>query len=224
MNVEAKPHPAGLHKTILAFGDSLTWGLDPRARDRHRFENRWTTILERQLPNTRVIPEGLSGRTTSFDDQGGTACRNGADILPVLLGSHYPLDLVIIMLGTNDLKPHICGTAIGAATGMERLATIAALFPYEYDYQPPRLLIVSPPHFRNGADGPPIGGRSIAESKLLAPLYRQVAERRNCGFFDAADCATASSVDGVHLDASNTRAIGIGLVPVVQALLYPEAA
>ena len=91
-------------KQILAFGDSLTWGANPGGRGRHRFEDRWTSVVEENLIGVRVIAEGLGGRTTSFDDYSAMADRNGVKVLPTLLGSHYPLDLVAIMLGTNDLK------------------------------------------------------------------------------------------------------------------------
>jgi lysophospholipase L1-like esterase len=209
-------------KTILAFGDSLTWGADPVSGGRHRFEDRWPSVLDAGLDGSaRVIAEGLGGRTTMFDDHGAAADRNGARILPTLLGSHYPLDLVIIMLGTNDLKPHLCGTASGAGSGIERLVEIARAYPYGRDAAAPQVLIVAPPLFGEavGGDWQPAGGSSIAESRKLAPRYREAAEHCGCAFFDAASVAVASPVDGVHLDAANTRAIGQALVPVVQQLL-----
>ena len=209
-------------KTILAFGDSLTWGADPVSGGRHRFEDRWPSVLEAGLEGSaRVIAEGLGGRTTMFDDHGAAADRNGARILPTLLGSHSPLDLVVILLGTNDLKPHLCGTALGAGSGIERLVEIARTYPYGGNGRVPQVLIVAPPLFGEtvAGDWQPAGGRSIAESQKLAPRYRDAAEHCGCAFFDAAGVAVASPVDGVHLDAANTRAIGQALVPVVRQLL-----
>ena len=210
-------------KTILAFGDSLTWGADPVSGGRHRFEDRWPSVLEAGLGGAaRVIAEGLGGRTTMFDDHGAAAERNGVRILPTLLGSHSPLDLLIIMLGTNDLKPHVCGTALGAGSGIERLAEIARTYPYGGDAAVPQVLIVAPPLFGEtvGGDWQPAGGRSIAaESRKLAPRYREAADYCGCAFFDTAAVATASPVDGIHLDAANTRAIGQALVPVARQLL-----
>ena len=99
-------------KTILCFGDSLTWGYDPVGPGRHAHDVRWPSVLEAELGGkARVIAEGLNGRTTVFDDFAAGADRNGARVLPTLLTSHAPLDLVIIMLGTNDMKPFICGHA-----------------------------------------------------------------------------------------------------------------
>ncbi|MGV6873221.1 SGNH/GDSL hydrolase family protein [Pseudochelatococcus sp. B33] len=206
---------------VLAFGDSLTWGARPGGGGRHRFEDRWTSVVEAELPGVRIIAEGLAGRTTSFDDYSAPADRNGTRILPTLLGSHYPLDLVAIMLGTNDLKPHLCGSVLGAAAGMERLVEIVQTYPYGYGARPPRILLISPPHFtrRSEGDGVPAGGRSIAESEKLSAAYEAVADRRGCAFFDAAGVARGSDVDGVHLDAENSRAIGRGVAPVIARLL-----
>ena len=84
----------------------------------------------------------------------------------------------------------------------------------------PRVLRVATPHFCNQANGDgPQSHRIIAESQQLGPAYRAVAEAQGCGFFDAASVAKASDVDGVHLDAANTRAIGAALIAPVGAQL-----
>jgi lysophospholipase L1-like esterase len=207
-------------KQILAFGDSITWGARPGGLGRYAFADRWTSVVEYSLPDVRVIPEGLGGRTTSFDDYSHFADRNGVRILPTLLGSHYPLDLVIIMLGTNDLKPHLGGNVIGAAAGMDRLVEIVQSYPYDYGIAAPPVLVISPPLFRETARGDKSpGGRNIAESEKFAAAYRAIAERRGCAFFDAATVAVASPIDGIHLDAENTRAIGYALAPVIARTL-----
>jgi lysophospholipase L1-like esterase len=207
---------------ILAFGDSLTWGADIATGGRHRYQDRWPTALEMALSGSaRVLAEGLGGRTTVFDDFAAAVDRNGARALPMLLASHQPLDLVIVMLGSNDLKPHICGTAVGAAGGMDRLAEIITSFPYAQGVRAPRIILVSPPIFRrtNAVDGMPAAGRSIAESERLAALYESVARARGCGFFDAASVAATSPIDGVHLDAENTRSIGVAVARAVTGFL-----
>ena len=202
---------------ILAFGDSLTRGADPGGHRRHPVADRWPNVLAEGLEGSaHVISEGLGGRTTIFDDGTPGVDRNGAHILPTLLATHGPLDLVILMLGSNDLKPSVAGTAEGAARGIEVLASIVA-----DSGTCLRTLIVSPPHFvasPNHGDAPR-AGRSVAESRRLAPLLKALAERREIGFFDASTVARASTVDGVHLDRDNTRAIGTALTPVVRKLL-----
>ncbi|TWF58269.1 SGNH/GDSL hydrolase family protein [Neorhizobium alkalisoli] len=206
---------------ILAFGDSLTWGLNP-GEGQHRYEDRWTSVVEEMVPGLHVIVEGLPGRTTCFDDwaEDGTD-RNGARVLPSILGACQRLDLVILLLGTNDLKPDLCGHAEGAASGIERLITIIAGFSYVDVAVPPKILVVSPPLCGPSikGDGLPSRGRSIEQSGKLASCYRTVAERHGCAFFDAATVANPSPIDGVHLGAEDTKAIGRGLAPIVRELL-----
>jgi lysophospholipase L1-like esterase len=203
---------------ILAFGDSLTWGADPETGLRHPVSGQWPRVLEAAL-NLRVHADGVGGRTTCRDDHAGACCRNGARALPVALSAHMPLDLVILMLGTNDLKPVHGGMAISAQAGMRRLAEIVAGFPYKPRKAQPKLLIVAPPPCAAGPDGSPAGGRSIAQSQLLAPLYQKLAAELGVGFFDAGTVAKADPADGVHLDAANTTALGRALAgPVAQLL------
>ena len=124
------------------------------------------------------------------------------------------------MLGTNDLKPHICGTAVGAAEGVRFLVEAVMSHPYNWRAAPPKVLVVSPPHFCAKADGNgPESGRSISESEKLAAAYSNIAEELGIAFWDAALVARASTVDGVHLDTQNTRAIGRGIVPIVRQIL-----
>lgn len=209
-------------KTILAFGDSLTWGYNAPQGVRHAFEDRWPTVLEAGLGGrARVIAEGLNGRTTAFDDHAAAPDRNGARVLPTLLSTHSPLDAVLIMLGSNDIKPFLAGAANGAATGMRRLAEIVLRHPYDGGGKVPALLIVSPPHCGPSdlPGGKPAQERDIGESEKLAALYAQIAADNGAAFFDAATVATVTRADGLHLDAQNTRAIGTALVPVVTKLL-----
>ena len=202
-------------KPILAFGDSLTWGADPVTGLRQPESGQWPRVLGAGLDAARVHADGVGGRTTCRDDDAGAACRNGAKALPVALSAHMPLDLVILMLGTNDLKAVHGGRAVTAQAGIRSLAEIVELFPYKPRSAKPRLLIVAPP-----ACGPnAAGGRIVSESELLAPLYRSLATELDCAFFDAGTVARASTADGVHLDAENTAAIGRALIgPVMQLL------
>jgi lysophospholipase L1-like esterase len=209
-------------KTILAYGDSLTFGHDAEKQNRHRFEDRWPSVLEAGLGGqARVIAEGLGGRTTAFDDYSAAADRNGARVLPTLLSSHTPLDLVLIFLGTNDLKPFINGSALGAAHGVKRLIEIVKTHPYSFDAPAPKILIVSPPLAAqtDHADLAPMFEGAMERSREFAGHYSRVARDTGVEFFDAATVATATPIDGIHLDAGNTRAIGTALVPFVKSLL-----
>jgi lysophospholipase L1-like esterase len=130
-----------------------------------------------------------------------------------------PLDLVIIMLGTNDIKPVHGGRAEAAVSGMRRLAQIVETFIYKPREAVPKLLIVAPPPCVAGPGEEPAGGRDIAQSLRLAPLYRKLAAELGHAFFDAGSVASASSVDGVHLDAPATAAIGRALADPVREIL-----
>ncbi len=210
-------------KTVLCYGDSLTWGYDAAGQGRrHAFEDRWPSVLQAELGGAaRVIPEGLNGRTTAFDDHLADCDRNGARTLPTILASHAPLDLIILLLGTNDMKSFICGRAIGARQGMGRLIDIVRGLTYPMAAAAPKVLLVSPPAVRETEDinFSAMFGESIAESRKLAPLYAALAAEVNCGFFDAGTVAETTPMDGIHLDAENTRRIGAALAPKVRDML-----
>lgn len=209
-------------KTILCYGDSLTWGYNAEGPSRHAYEDRWTSVLQAELGTAaRVIAEGLNGRTTAYDDHLADCDRNGARVLPTILETHYPLDLVVIMLGANDMKPFICGDAYGARQGMERLIELCRCHAYGFDAPAPQVLIVSPPPLCEtpNADFAAMFAGAPTESKRLAGLYKTAADLAGCGFFDAGTVAKTTTLDGVHLDRENTRAIGKALAPVVRKML-----
>lgn len=209
-------------KTVLAFGDSLTWGYNPETLTRHARGDRWTVALAEALGGrAEGIAEGLNGRTTAFDDHLGEADRNGARVLPTLLTSHKPLDLVIILLGTNDLKPAVHGRAIAAKQGVEKLVRIVRHHEWTLGCEMPDVLIVAPPPFCESADPDfaAVFDRSIDESHMLGSMYADLADELECGFFDAATVAKTSPLDGIHLDADSTKAIGKALAPVVSLML-----
>jgi len=211
-----------MKKTVLCYGDSLTWGTDAASGGRHDFEDRWPTVLHAALGSSvEVIAEGLGGRTTAYDDGLADCDRNGARLLPTLLQTHCPLDLVILMLGTNDLKPIIHGTAIGARQGMKKLVSLVRFHDWGRTYKDPEILIVSPPPLCETLNPlfAPLFRGGVKEAQKLASLYAELADELGCAFFDSGTVAQTTPVDGVHLDAENTRAVGRGLEPVVRRLL-----
>lgn len=209
-------------RTILCYGDSLTWGYDAEGRGRHALEDRWPSVLAAALgPQAFVVAEGLNGRTTAFDDPTDGADRNGARTLPTVLSTHSPLDLVVIMLGANDMKGWVHGQAIAAREGIERLIDIVRGHAYPLNAGAPDILIVSPPPLCETAEPrfAAMFGTGVEQSRMLASLYADLADDMGCGFFDAGSVAQTTPLDGVHLDAANTRAIGRGLEPVVRLML-----
>jgi len=209
-------------KTILAFGDSLTWGFIAGRWERHPHEVRWPNALAAALNGkARVIEEGHNGRTTVFDDPTCFDDRNGSRALPVLLSTHQPLDLVIIMLGTNDIKFANRCRAFDASMGVARLIEIVQKFSFLPAFKTPEILIMSPPALVPTDDEwfNDLWGHALEESKLFAKHYANVAKEGGVHFFDAGTVATADRTDGGHLDAANTKAIGTALAPVVKRIL-----
>jgi lysophospholipase L1-like esterase len=209
-------------KTILAFGDSLTWGFEAGTFKRHAYENRWPNALAARLAGRcRVIEEGLNGRTTSYPDHTVSVERNGAVALPMLLATHQPLDLLIIMLGTNDLKFVNRCRAFDAALGIENLVQLTRRHEYNEGYTAPDILIISPPALIPTTDEffSDLWGHAIAESQLLPKHYARVAKETNCHFFDAGSVVTSDPTDGGHLTAADTKRLGEALVPKVKDIL-----
>jgi lysophospholipase L1-like esterase len=209
-------------KTILAFGDSLTWGYLAGASARHAFEDRWPNALAAKLGGkARVIEEGCNGRTTAYDDHTDGAELNGAKALPMLLKTHEPLDLVIVMLGTNDIKFAARCRAFDASLGMARLAEIVATFPFKPLKPRPQLLIMAPPPLCKTKDEwfDDLWGHALEESKLFAKHYARVAQEAGAHFFDAGSVAKTDPTDGGHLDVANTRKLGEALAPAVKKIL-----
>jgi lysophospholipase L1-like esterase len=209
-------------KSILCFGDSLTWGFVPNQFSRHPFEVRWPNAMAAKLgAGYRVIEEGLNGRTTAYDDETVFEERNGAKALPMLMVSHQPLDLVIIMLGANDLKYVARRRAFDAHLGMGRLIDIVKTITLLDSSPRPELLIVSPPPVTATDDEffSHLFSEAIEESGKLAYWYEKLAEAKGVHFFDAGQVSETSPLDAVHMDAENTRALGEALAPIARRIL-----
>jgi len=205
-------------RTIVCFGDSNTYGANPDGSGRHPREVRWPRVMAAALGDGfEVIAEGLNGRCTVWD----TAIepgRNGLTYLEPCLLSHAPVDLVTIMLGTNDLKTIYDKTAPDIACGAARLVDTAKRTLSGPDETPPRVLLVSPV---------PIGeitthsemwgfGEGYEKSRQLARLYRIVAEDHGAGFFDAGSVAQTHPDDGIHLDAAAHASLGAAMAKQVR--------
>ena len=204
-------------KHILCFGDSNLFGTNPSG-GRWPLEQRWTGLLSRALGNDyRIIEEGLGGRTTCFDDP-LEENRNGSLQLPIMLGSHRPLDLVIISLGTNDCKTLFNANARIVAKALEKLALMVKNYPYGEYYPIPQVLVISPIH-----SGEKVGTSSFASfdqnshilSKTLAPAIQAMAEKNNLLFLDASLVATSSPIDQLHMDREGHAALAKALLPLI---------
>lgn len=213
--------------TILCFGDSLTWGWVPSdpvvPTVRHPAGTRWTGVLAERLgPGYRVVEEGLSGRTTTADDPLDPRL-NGSAYLPAALASHLPVDLVVLMLGTNDTKAYFGRTPFDIAAGVAVLLgqVAASAGGVGTAYPAPQVLLVAPPPLGDVTD-PWLaevfaGGRE--KSARLAEHLRALAGYVGVPFFDAGSVISTDGVDGIHLTAQNNRDLGAALAREVQRVL-----
>ena len=207
-----------MKKRILCYGDSNTWGANATDHARYADNTRWTGVLAKQLgsPYT-LIEEGLNGRTTVHEDP-TDPYRNGRDYLFPCLRSQQPLDLVILMLGTNDLKTRFSISAWDIADGVRALAEIILASDAGRNNTAPKLLIMSPPPLVKTNLLPQFTG-AVEKSKHLAKHYADVAKTLGCHYFDASKVIKTSKLDGVHWDASEHEVLGKKLTEVVKKLL-----
>ena len=215
-----------MKKHIVCFGDSNTHGYCAvpsdcaDGGDRFNENERWTCLLQKQLGDEYlVIEEGLSGRTTVFQDP-LHECMSGLDAIYSCLMSHEKVDLLIIMLGTNDTKERFGANAACIAIGMERLVKKAKSIE-AWCGDKPNILVIAPPHIGEGLYAIPAGeamGRGCPEkSRQLAPKYAELCERQGCAFLDAEGIAEFNTFDCMHLTARGHRDLAAKL-----AVLVPE--
>lgn len=209
-------------KHILCYGDSNTFGTDPIHGGRHPDDVRWTGVLQNLLGSDyRVIEEGCGGRTTVFEDEISYG-RNGLKMLIPIIASHNPLDLIVVMLGTNDLKKRFQVTSWDLGRAMEQIVDTIRSFPFAPSYPDPEILIVSPVLIKTGISDSIYGcftEEASAMSRCFRPEYEAVARQKNCHFFDAASVAEASEKDRLHMTAENHRKLAAALAKEIQKLL-----
>ena len=185
-------------KNIFCFGDSNTWGYAPITGERYPYNVRWTGALQQLLSaNYHVIEEGLNGRTTRHEEPGRDD-RNGMAFLPMLLESHRPLDMVVIMLGSNDLKIVYNQSAKQIADSIKAICQTIIHNDYMAENMP-QILLISPTHIAAmPSDDAEVFEGAIGKSLLFAEYYEQVAKTLGIHFIDAAVHVQTSTDDGVH--------------------------
>lgn len=211
-------------KNILCYGDSNTWGAEPITTfgEIHRYplEKRWTSVLQKSLgPDFYVVAEGLNNRTTAFDDEIDGRHKNGQRHFLACVESHMPLDLVVIMLGTNDLKSRFGKSSWDIACGAGSLLDILAHPSKPFIGGTPNRLLISPPSlgkldllaatFEGGSE----------KSLGFQDSYKKVADLRKCSFLNAGTHVRSSDVDGVHFDEDQLAPLGNAVAQKVSEIL-----
>lgn len=203
---------------ILCFGDSNTYGYKPDGTGRFDENTRWTQILQKKLGSGyRIIEEGLCGRTTVFQDELREG-RRGLDLIGVIVEMQNPLDLMILMLGTNDCKTRYGASAAVIARGLDQVIRKAR----KSSSRPFDILVVSPIHLGKGVGepdfDPEFNETSEAVSRNLASEYRKVALQNHADFLNAADFASPSATDREHLNEAGHAALAEAIYPKVLSM------
>lgn len=206
-------------KTILCYGDSNTWGANPSQPARFGLDIRWPGIMRTQLGSGFwVVEEGLNGRTTVWEDP-IEGYKNGKAQLPSILVSHHPIDLVIIMLGTNDLKKRFSVPACDIAAGAGVLVDLVVQSRCGINDGAPEVLLIAPPPVARLTGFAAMFEGAEAKSKLFAQEYAKVAELKGCHFLDAGSIIVSSDDDGIHFDAAEHVRLGHAVAVKVRQIL-----
>ena len=210
-------------KQILCFGDSNTWGYDGESRERLPFKVRWTGRLQKAYEgkDVRIIEEGLCGRTTVFEDSFRQG-RKGTALLPTLLETHHPVDLVVLMLGTND-----CKTVFGASADVIGKG-ISRLLDQIQEYAPKaEVLLISPIYLGKKVwqeeYDQEFSRESVTVSRNLQPVYEKIARDRQIEFLPAADHVKCCEADQEHLNAQGHQIFAQAVYEKTERMLWQRS-
>ncbi len=214
--------------TVLCYGDSNTYGYVPETGMRYPRNVRYPGKLQELLGDSfQVIEEGCNGRTTIHDDP-EDGWKNGLDYLKPCLNSHKPVNIVILMLGSNDLKATFDLTAEEIADGAGELVSVIRSFTEEKQGFIPEIILVSPPELGAGIKNSPFYGAfeesAVEESKKFPEFYKAVADKYGCVFFNAAEYIYPSEVDSLHLTVEGHRILAEKLSEVVKKMVEEKGA
>lgn len=210
-------------KTIVCFGDTNTWGVDPQTDGRLSFDKRWTGILTREMaPEYRVLEEGQPGRTIVCDDP-VEKYKNGLEYLMPCLQSHTPVDVLVIMLGTVQLKSRFHQTADDIAMGLEYLLRQVLATNTGRGGQPPEILLISPiavgrvedTWLASVFDMP----NTRERQKKLRVLYEDMAKRLGIHFMPAEEYADTSELDGIHIARESHHPFAMAVAGKIRDIL-----
>ncbi|MGX6444883.1 GDSL-type esterase/lipase family protein [Neobacillus sp. K501] len=198
-----------MKRRIVCFGDSNTWGYDARTLERFPEGVRWTSLLGEDLGDEfQVIEEGLSGRTSVVDDPLFEGLNGFSYIHPCLM-SHAPLEMVIIMLGTNDTKERFSLTSYNIAQGIARLAQKAKNTPVGKKGAFPKVLVIAPPpigqEYMETDVGKSMGRDCDRKSEELSIHLSELMKIQGTEFLATKGIVPMNTIDYMHLDEEGHR-------------------
>jgi lysophospholipase L1-like esterase len=217
-------------KRILCFGDSNTWGFTPGTGERYPDDVRWTGVCQKALgAGYKILEDGLNGRTTALEDF-SNPWLNGSKNIGYSLIAQKPLDMIVLSLGTNDLK--FTG-ATGSGKGMDALLKQIMGFDVYYKGSTPvfpngiKVLLVSPIQIHeNSAGQTPEYGRLLSheESVKFPAVYAGIAKAYGIEVLDASQFAQPSTVDNVHMGPESHHALGLAIAEKIKEIFNKEEA
>lgn len=195
----------------MVFGDSLSWGYQPGTKY-HRFDaqTRWPGRLQMLLGDDyEIIEENLNSRgIDNGDPRPGKEGRRALDYIEAALDSHDPIDTVIVLLGTNELKHDMNMSAEQVDENMEKLVTIIQTRPSQFRGTTPDVLLLSPPIINDTTEYCQAGNKYLGateKSRELVDVYERLAAKLGIGF--VALTSITAGVDGIHIDADQHAAV-----------------
>lgn len=208
-----------MERSILCFGDSNTWGAATGMARRYSVAERWPMLLGNLLGSQyRVIEEGLPGRTTVHDDPFDGPAKNGIKYLEPCLISHQP-DLVILLLGTNDLKSRFNLSAYDISMGANTCARLCQDFVLHEQVRSPEVLLMSPPRVYEVSEHSMSFAGAAEKSIGLAEQYSNRAQELGCHFFDTGSVVESNREEGIHWDTTEHLKLANSLAPMVRKIL-----
>lgn len=189
---------------ILCYGDSNTWGYIPVSEARYPVNARWTGLLQSKLGDGYwVVEEGLNGRTTNIEDPDSPG-KHGLQYLLPCLKTHNPIDLVILMLGTNDTKYKFQRSPTDITSGIETLLREVKNTAWNEDANVPQILLLSPPSVDESVENAREEFAGAADKTAQLPgLYQRLAADYNAHFLDVSAWVKPSPKDGIHLEPAD---------------------
>ncbi|HHY41554.1 MAG TPA: SGNH/GDSL hydrolase family protein [Thermoanaerobacterales bacterium] len=213
-------------KTILCYGDSNTWGYNPDGSGRYPKHVRWPGVLQKELgENFDVIAEGLNGRTTVWDDPVKGEYRNGKKYLLPCLHTHKPIDLVVLFLGSNDLKPRYNATSLDIAESVAILVDIVKKSETGPNGTSPEVLVIIPPPILIPEKVKHMDyiikeyEKAVEKSKQFSRVFTNVLNGK-CHLLDSSKYIKISEIDGMHLDAESHAILGKEVAKYILKNIY----
>lgn len=204
-------------KNILCFGDSNTYGYIPDGSGRYELSVRYPGVLQEILgADYHVVEEGLCGRTTIYEDP-TRYCRKAVDYIEPCLYSHFPLDCIVIMLGTNDCKTVFRAQADEIKDGLAQVIKIIR------NISAVPVIIVAPillgeKIWQDNFD-PDFDRESLDVSKKLASEYKKLATAERCLFLNTAEFAYPSEADQEHMTPEGHKNLAAALAGIIKNMV-----